>query len=126
MNNGELSPSFFDAVDGSPDQPTSNNNTPAAVNAGITPVSENTPIGARILFPEEPAPPDDAFNEHMAYLRWLERQNVNLDLGLIRQDENDEGEGDSTCDANELEILDLSKEEAEEDRLKTIVKNAWC
>ena len=117
MNDGEALPSFFDANQDSPDHHNhSTTNTPGVVNAEETPVTEDTPIGQRCLFPIEHN--DDTNNN--AYLRRLHNQSVELDIALVREEEEEEGDDSSNCCANEVEELNTSLRSAYMDRVEVL------
>ena len=107
MNEGDASPSFFDANQDSPDnQNPSDTTTPAVVNTGTTPVTGDTPIGGRCLFPDTSGAPA---NRNNRYLQRIHNQSLEIDEALVREDEEEEGDDDSNCFAKELDDLDISR-----------------
>ena len=118
MNNDASPSSFYDARTGSPDEPVSNNNTPSAVNAGVTtPVSA---IGQRRLF----AGHDDKSNNNNASAHLVSTSHQNrsfqLDMLLVHAEEEEDGEGDSNCSADEFEGLNSSVNICVADRNKVL------
>ena len=123
MNVSESSPSFHDAHQGtSPDQQESN--SPASSSVADTP-GENSPVGPRRLFPSSadgPNATDDDNNNTIARVDRLYTQSQELDLCLVEEDQNEEGDDGSNCDAAEFEDLVTSYDEC----LEVLVKKEDC
>jgi hypothetical protein len=116
MNPSELSPCFFDAVEGgSPDQLSS---TPTDHHAVDTPGTENsTPIGQGHLFP---ADADDR-NPNVVSATFFSRLHnrlLVLDLDLVIEESLEEGQGEYTCFATDLEELNSSMQSATKECLE--------
>ena len=117
MTTNESSPLFHDASQGaSPDQHPANT---AASTSVLDSSVENTPIGQRCLFPASV----DVANAHddnvdMACVDRLYTQSQELDLCLVEDDKNEEGDDGSNCDAAEVADLVTSYEE----RLEVLMK----
>jgi hypothetical protein len=96
VTTNESSPLFHDASQGaSPDQHPSN--TPASTDVVDSSV-ENTPIGQRCLFPASADvanehDDDNNDNDNMACVNQLYTQSQELDLCLVEEDKNEEGDG---------------------------------
>jgi hypothetical protein len=121
MTTNKLLPLFHDASQGAfPDQHPSN--TPASTSVVDSSV-ENTPIGQRCLFPAsvDVANANDDNNndnDNMACVNQLYTQLQELDLCLVEDDKNEEGDDGSNCDAAKVSDLVTSYEE----RLEVLVK----
>jgi hypothetical protein len=121
MNVSESSPSFHDAHQGtSPDQQLSN--SPASTSVADTP-GQNSPVGQRRLFPSSPdAHADDNNNTTIARVDRRYTQLQELDLCLVEEDQKEEGDDGSNCDAAEFEDLVSSYANC----LEVLVKKEDC
>jgi hypothetical protein len=120
----ELSPSsFHDAHQGL--SPKNQSRTTPASAMGATPANENTPIGQRCLLTQpgrlESDDVEDVNDEHNKNLRRIYNQSVELDMDLVEEDANEEGDGDSNCSAAEADKLFFSMLESASDRRDIVV-----
>jgi hypothetical protein len=127
--------SFHDAQQGS--SPASGlNGTPASADTGTTPV-EDTPIRQRCLFPDasclDPESADDngadkdeetedTRQRHGAWLLGrIQNQSLDIDMIVVKQEEKEEGDGDSNCSAEDVSELFASVVESASDRREVLI-----